>query len=359
MRTAQYLLMVTVALVCVVGTAGADYPFPVDADSTYNPGTPQWRGQAGLTFLQIGGSARAEGMGGAFSAVSGDPSTVFYNPAGMAAVDGVAAYLGNSEWFADMSLNHFVLAVNTGMFTAGISYVDMDYGDIPGTIIADNVAGYEKIGNLSPVAWAMGAFVAVQFTDRFAAGFHPKFAVQDFGANAVFSYNRDETYMHYANDNRVSTFAIDLGTQYKTGLRNLTINMSLVNFAQSQRYVEQEFDLPLTYRVGFAAEVIELVAGYENPTNKVMLYVDGVDRRDVPLDAAVGVEYIADLSSTMPGFGAALRGGRRASSNQDASLSFGGGVTLPVGGLGLTVDYSYNDYGPELTASRFGLSIRL
>ena len=40
----------------------------------FDPDTPERRGQAGLTWLQVGGSARAEGMGGLFTAVHGDPA---------------------------------------------------------------------------------------------------------------------------------------------------------------------------------------------------------------------------------------------------------------------------------------------
>jgi hypothetical protein len=251
------------------------------------------------------------------------------------------------------------------MFTLGLSYVDMDYGEIPGTVIDDSFpVGYAKTGNIAPQAWALGTFVAVQFTDRFAAGVHPKYIVQDFGANSVAHFAlRDGVqmveYLHYASDNRVGTFAIDLGTQYDTGLRGVTVNMSLANFAQSQRYVEQEFDLPLTYRVGLAAEMIRVLSGFDDPSSKAMLYIDGVDRRDVPLDAAIGVEYSADLSDLADGLLVALRAGRRAARNQDGWLSVGGGLTLPWSGRTLTVDYSYNDYGPDLTATRFGFSLKL
>jgi hypothetical protein len=76
---------------------------------SYDVSTPERRGQAGMTFLQIGGSARAEGMGGAFISVKGDPSVVFYSPAGMTSIGKLSLYANRTTWAAGMSLNHFVV----------------------------------------------------------------------------------------------------------------------------------------------------------------------------------------------------------------------------------------------------------
>ena len=38
-------------------------------------------------FMENGGGARALGMGGAFTAVADDPSTTFWNPAGLGQAD--------------------------------------------------------------------------------------------------------------------------------------------------------------------------------------------------------------------------------------------------------------------------------
>jgi len=43
-------------------------------------------GQAGMTFLAIGGSARAAGMANVFDWAQNDLGSVFYNPAGLATV---------------------------------------------------------------------------------------------------------------------------------------------------------------------------------------------------------------------------------------------------------------------------------
>jgi hypothetical protein len=53
-------------------------------------------------FMAIGGGARALGMGGAFVAVAGDASTVYWNPAGISGMEKRQALAMHSERFGDL-----------------------------------------------------------------------------------------------------------------------------------------------------------------------------------------------------------------------------------------------------------------
>jgi len=328
-------------------------------DGVYDPATPERRGQAGATFLQVGASARAEGMGGAFAGVRGDPSIAFYNPAGVAEVTGVAFSADHTKWVADMSLNGLVAAARAKFVSLGVSFLSMDYGSFDGTRIADNAAGYESIGAVTPTAWALGGIAAVKFTDRFNAGIQTKWLVQDIGESEVYTFRNPPRYTGEITKNRVSTWAIDLGTQYYTGLRNLSINMTLQNFGGTQKYVETTFSLPLTYRVGVSAELMEFVTGDATGAHKMFLSMEGVDRRNVSLDGAIGAEYTGDMSDFVPGLSVSVRAGRRPARNQDGWMSFGGGVCFPVTGVKMGLDYSFNDYGPHLSVHRVGMRASL
>ena len=71
------------------------------------PGAPGAPGTAGATkyageFMAVGGGARALGMGGAFVAVAGDASTVYWNPAGISGIEGRQALAMHSERFGDL-----------------------------------------------------------------------------------------------------------------------------------------------------------------------------------------------------------------------------------------------------------------
>jgi hypothetical protein len=56
-------------------------------------------GSAGLAFLKLGVGARAIGMGDAYTAVDGDASSIYWNPAGIIDVENVDVTLMHTEWF--------------------------------------------------------------------------------------------------------------------------------------------------------------------------------------------------------------------------------------------------------------------
>ncbi len=306
-----------------------------DNQHSYDPTSPQRLGQSGMTFLQAGGSARAEALGGAFTAVQGDPSSVFYNVAGMTGLSGITAYVNQTDWFVDMALSHFAVAMPLGSMRLGISFLSMDYGEIVGTQLLQGADilhpdAVAITGEIDPAAWAAGAFLAVPLTDRFSFGVQVKYSVQDFGAGPNFNFRegskgewvredmQDPDSPYTFTDLNVHAWAFDLGSQYDTGFRNLLISMSMQNFAKPKEFFEGglEFNLPLTYRIGLSTDAIEMLTGQPSPTQTANLYLEAVDGRDVLLDAAFGIEYLIDMSAMSPGVAVALRGGRRAAADK-------------------------------------------
>lgn len=368
------------ALLVVASAAFAAHAAnPYIEDGGFDPDTPERRGQAGMTWLQVGGSARAEGMGGAHSAVRGEPLAIFYNPAGVADVKGTAVAGTHSRYSIDLAMNHFAAMTSAWGVVFGASFASMDYGSIPHTRVADpdqggTIWGYEIIGDIEPTATAAGVFLASRLTDRFSVGVQAKYAIEDYGMSDVYSFTlapqRDEDgviigsgrgYLEnddgtiQTRDNRVAAILWDLGTQYNTGLRGFTINMAFLNYGSAQEYVEGQFDPPLTYRVGFSFEAIEMITGYGTEENRFMIYGEGIENRDVLIDMAVGVEYLGDFDFVDVG----LRAGRRASRNQEGSWSFGGSLGLQLASFHARFDYSYSDYGPDITMQKLGVVLDL
>ncbi len=69
-------------------------------------------------FMAVGGGGRALGMGGAFVAVGGDASTVYWNPAGVSETDGRQAIAMHSERFGEL-VNY-----NFAAYTQPASFID-------------------------------------------------------------------------------------------------------------------------------------------------------------------------------------------------------------------------------------------
>lgn len=89
-------------------------------------------------FMAIGGGARPLGMGGAFTAVAGDASTVYYNPAGVSGWDTRQALFMHSERFGDELNFNFGSFVSPTEFFApgreagfGVALIHLGAPDIP------------------------------------------------------------------------------------------------------------------------------------------------------------------------------------------------------------------------------------
>jgi len=93
-------------------------------------------GAAGAQFLKIGVGARANGMAGAYSALANDVTSMYWNPAGIADINGIAANISYTQWFAGFSHNFAGLVLPVGdSYRFGISLTSFSSGEIPITTL--------------------------------------------------------------------------------------------------------------------------------------------------------------------------------------------------------------------------------
>lgn len=69
------------------------------------------RGTVAAAFLEIGVNARAQAMGGAYSAMRGSSDMIYWNPAGLAYVDGISGSFTNTQWLAETTFNFASFAI--------------------------------------------------------------------------------------------------------------------------------------------------------------------------------------------------------------------------------------------------------
>lgn len=108
--------------------------------SVFLPGQASATKYAGA-FMENGGGARALGMGGSFTAVADDPSTTFWNPAGLATTTDREILWMHSERFGDLIDRDFVAytqPVNWSLFGGesagiGVTVIRLGIDDIPFT----------------------------------------------------------------------------------------------------------------------------------------------------------------------------------------------------------------------------------
>ncbi|HET6568266.1 MAG TPA: PorV/PorQ family protein [Rhodothermales bacterium] len=311
--------------------------------------------QTGFKFLSLSLDPRAAAMGGAVTAMDMEGSaSMFYNPAGMANLQGTTdlAFM-RTQFIAEINYNAGSIAFSPshgqyGVF--GISVAAVDYGTFEGTVRNDvgSAGDYIETGNYSPTALAVGLGYARALSDRFAIGGNVKYAYQDLGSFAV---DRDESGGLVSKSYSKGTPAFDFGVLYKTGFRSLNFAMSVRNFSRELKYEEESFELPLTFRVGVSMDLMDLTSMNSN-MHSLRVAVDAERPRDFAEQLRIGGEYL--FMNTL-----ALRAGYGFPTDTEG-VSLGVGLQQNVGGFGFAFNYAYTTYGEFFgNVHRLGVQLSL
>ncbi len=298
--------------------------------------------QTGFKFLSVPVSPRAAAMADALTAVESNSAiSMFYNPAGMARLNSTFDVVaGQTQWIADIKYNIASVAISPmngayGVF--GLSLETVSYGDIIGTLRFDNERGYLEYGeaglsNPSPSALSIGLGYARALTDRFSVGGVVKYAQQDLDSGVL----RSTSGGYETKKNDMSTVAVDFGVLYRTGFRSLNFAMSARNFSRELQYEEENFELPLTFRIGLSMDMIDLTSMDRN-MHSLRVAVDAERPRDFAEQLRVGGEYM--FYNTL-----AIRAGYVFPTDEQG-VNLGVGLQQSVGSFGIGADYSYSDFG--------------
>jgi len=329
-------------------------PEVVAQDGEDNSGTTvetTKRAQTGMKFLSLSVDPRAAAMGSALTAeLNGNSNSMFYNPASMAKMQGNgSAAVANTRFISDINYNIASAAFRPsgGNFgVVGVTLENVDYGEFLGTIRSTDEAGYASTGKYSPSALAIGVGYARSFTDKFSAGAHVKYALQDLG-----SFQVDPSSGLDANqDFSVNTIAFDFGVVYSTGFKSLAIAFVARNFSQELTYVRENFELPLTLQFGASMNMLDFTSMDPN-MHALRLNVDVQRPRDFDEHIRFGAEYkFMDIVSLRGGF-------EQLGLDEEQGVSLGGGLNFGMNNLSAAANYSFTDYGIFDAVHRIGLNI--
>lgn len=297
------------------------------------------RGTTAAPFLSIGQGARALGIGGAFVAIADDPSAMYWNPSGIAELQGFHFMVDHTYWFADIQYNYFGGTLNLGSLgVLGLNLTASDISQMNVTTV-DQQDGTGEVFTVSDLA--LGVTYAMQLTDKFSIGFNPKFVYQKIWKMSA------------------GAAALDLGVKYKTPFEGITLGMAITNFGTKMQMsgnnalvlydsdpgntghntrvpaelATESWDLPLNFRVGIAYDVPMGGLG------KMTLAVDAAHPSDNYESVNIGGEYVFDDFVY-------LRGGMKSLFQKDSEESFTAGFGIKqavVGNVQIMVDYTYQD----------------
>ena len=299
--------------------------------------------QTKMQFLKISPSARAAALGDAFSTVAGDPNSIFYNPAGMAFVDGINVAINKNDWIADIAHLSAVISYNNPRYgTFSFNAITMDYGEFQRTRIDDHAwLGYEVLGTFDVAEYSLGFGYANNITDRFALGGQVKYINQNLGQVEAWSNIGTEFEHSSSLDYKDNVVAYDLGTYYETGYNGIIIAMSVQNFANSP--------IPLIFRYGMAVELNQLLFPSVQD-HSLRLNGDLSQTKDYGDGYQVGLEYAYNKKLF-------LRTGYKLNFSEE-NFTCGAGLNLPLKDFNFVLDYAYTKLDFLGSVNRITIGVR-
>jgi hypothetical protein len=286
-------------------------------------------GTAGASELLIPVGARGSAMGGAVVANSYGVDALYWNPAGLAWLDGTEAMFSYLPYIADIDVTYAAIGKNIEDFGAfALSVKAVSIGDIEETTEA-NPEGTGSV--FSPTLVVIGASYARAMTTQV-----------NFGMTA--HYIREDIF-----DVSASGFAFDFGFTYEPRWHGLTLGLVIKNYGPNLEFRGSGFEdpqqggapvasnnakseLPTSVNLGVAYNLVNqglnqaTLSGNFISNNLTNDYWQG------------GFEYMYNERY-------ALRAGYNYSPNDEYlyGFSLGGGLSLDLGTTMLSFDYSWTE----------------
>ncbi len=296
-------------------------------------------GTTSAQILKINVGPRAIGMGGAFTAIADDITSLYWNPSGTANIQSNEAYFNHTNLYLDIKNDFAAIATNVGGFgTVGAFVSVLSTGEMMVRTIEqpEGTGEFFDYGSI-----VVGLNYSRFLTENFAIGFNAKYI--------------NESIWHMS----ATGFAIDVGTLYKIPVLNeLRIAASVSNFGTKMQMAGRDatqnlpagagggnlvnanlemdkFDLPLLFRFGLSADVIK------DQTSRLTTSVDAIHPNDHTEYINSGLEY--SWNETI-----FVRFGYNSLFEKDSEkgLTAGFGVNYRIVDLvKVKLDYAYQDFG--------------
>jgi hypothetical protein len=306
------------------------------------PGLSQSKvGTTAVPFLGIHAGPRAFAMGGAFTAMGDDATSLYYNPGGISRSDR-SQFLGSTtNWLVGTRFNWVgcVIALDR-VNTVGFSLTQLDYGQEDVTTVLSPEGTGEK---WSASDFAAGLSYGRNLTDRFSIGGSVKYIQQKIWHETA------------------SAFALDMGLLFITPFSDMRLGMSISNFGTDMRMDGRDllrridldpanignndaitaklkadgWPLPLFFRVGLAGEVLKA-----HPI-RLTVAADALRPSDNTETVQIGTELaLYERLFLRAGYKSIFR------KNTEEGLTLGCGLRMPISGtVSWKVDYALADYG--------------
>jgi hypothetical protein len=169
------------------------------------------------------------------------------------------------------------------------------------------------------------------------------------GAVRLVGHNLGQSVManNTIKDNDATKLVFDAGVKYYTGLKSFRFGMAIRNFSSNIKRELVDEQLPLTFTIGAAADILDFIAPNHAADNTLTVAFDFVHPNNYSERLNIGIEY------TFWQF-IALRAGYQ--TNHDlASWSAGIGVNTDIADNTVEFNYSYSNLDIFSGVNRFSV----
>ncbi len=283
-------------------------------------------GTAGALELTIPYGSRGAAMGGAVLSTVTGVESMYWNPAGMASMEGTEVLFTHLPYFADIDVNYVGLASFVeGFGTIGLGAKVVTIGDMNET----TEAFPDGTGRVfSPTLSVFNLSYAKVLNANVQFGFNAKFIHE-----SVF-------------DVSASGAAFDFGFIYNPQWNGLSLGIVIKNYGTEMQYSgigfdrevdnrplranSASFELPSSFNLGFGYDFIDEDLNFASFSGT---FQSNNFSQDVWNG---GFEYVYDSKYS-------LRAGYNYSDRSDYlyGASFGGGVKIPLGDMNLSMEYTW------------------
>jgi hypothetical protein len=313
--------------------------------------------KAGLNaaaFLKIGVGARQVGLGSAATALSGDVTNMYWNPAGIALGkdEHLQAAFTYNKWFADLTQQAAAVTYNVeGIGTIGVGF--MTFG----------VSGIKADRDVYPGDPALQALQIDQMTadtydyrDMLLQVSYARSITNELSLGVTFKYISQKI-----DDQSAGAVAFDFGSVYDIGILGWKIGARLSNLGGDIKFYDFAQALPMTFSLGTS------IMPYSDDMNKVLISVDGVKPQDGLQYYYAGGEYtFMDMISVRGGYKFNYSGVDDGGSSFAKPINttvegytLGAGFQTKLSDYGIRLDYAYTKMDIVNAVHRFTLTLSM
>jgi hypothetical protein len=273
-------------------------------------------GTSALSFLKFGTDARAAGMGEAFVSFSDGVTAPFWNPASISGAEGTQISLTHSQWFQDVTAEHFSSAFRAGNNAFGLS---LSLGKVP-DIERREGPTTEPLALFDAHDMVLSLSYARHLKAKLAAGVTVKWIYEKIDISSA------------------SGLGFDLGGVWspfsgsaRPVLGSLSFGAAVSNLGSKMKFEKEAYSLPTQYRAG-----VSYFGEKEGWQSDFRFGLDVVKPRDDDTKIHLGGE--AGLHQTLK-----LRAGYQIGYDEK-TLSFGMGVEFK----NYAINYAFVPYESDL-----------